>query len=213
VIPAYAALYFVLWAVSSQVVRFLVPLSAFAAIMTSVVIEKSPLVLRNLLKFGLLGGLMVLSLIHQVVTIQNTGVWDYFIGQRSAAQVLQGINNDFSTILYIQSSLATNDRVLFLWDGRGYYCDKRCIPDDEQSAAIRLSIDSPAPQKLAQELHKNGITHLMLSPADASWFITYHDPRGLHRKALDYLTKTFLPACGKPVFQDNGITLFELTCH
>ncbi|MBN2114929.1 MAG: hypothetical protein JW730_00050 [Anaerolineales bacterium] len=213
VIPAYAALYFVLWAVSSQVVRFLVPLSAFAAIMTSVVIERSPLVLRNLLKFGLLGGLMILSLIHQIGTIQNTGVWGCFIGQKSTAQVLQGINNNFGTVLYIQSSLAAHDRVLFLWDGRGYYCDERCIPDDEQSAAIRLSIDSPAPQELARKLDKIGITHLMLSSPDASWFIFYHDPRGLHRKALDYFTDIFLPACGKPVFRDAGMALFELTCH
>jgi hypothetical protein len=213
VVPVYAILYFILWVITSQVVRFLIPVSAFAAIMAGSVIERSPVMLKNLLKFGLLGGLMVLSLLHQIVTIQNTGTWSYFIGQNSAAQVLQKTNNDFDTILFIQGSLAANDRVLFLWDGRGYYCDKRCIPDDEQSTAIRLSIDSPAPQQLAQELDKIGITHLMLSTPDAIWFITYHDPRGLHRKAFDYFTKTFLPVCGKPIFRDEGIALFELTCH
>jgi hypothetical protein len=213
VVPVYAILYFTLWVVSSQVVRFLLPLSAFAAILAGSVIEKSPSVLKNFLKFGLLGGLMILSLIHQVVTIQNASLWDYFIGQKSAAQVLPETNNNFETISYIQSSLTPDDRVLFLWDGRGYYCDERCIPDDEQSTAIRLSIDSPVPQELAQELDNNGITHLMLSSPDANWFITYHDPRGLHRKALDYFTKVFLPACGKSIFQDRGMTLFELTCH
>jgi len=213
IIPVYVLLSFISWVVTSQVIRFLIPLSAFAAILAGSVIEKSPSVLRNFLKFGLLGGFMILGLIHQITTIQGTGVWRYFIGQESAAQTLQRINNDFSTITYIQNSLAAEDRVLFLWDGRGYYCDQRCISDDEQSTAIRLSIDSRAPQTLARDLDNMGITHLMLSSPDASWFMAYHDPRRLHRNAFDYFTEVFLPDCGKSVFQDRGMELFEITCH
>ena len=78
VVPVYAILYFTLWVVSSQVVRFLLPLSAFAAILAGSVIEKSPSVLKNFLKFGLLGGLMILSLIHQIVTIQNASSMGLF---------------------------------------------------------------------------------------------------------------------------------------
>lgn len=213
VVLVYAALSFLLWVTTSQVIRFLIPLSAFAAIMAAGVIESAPSLLKNLLRYGLLGGLMILSLIQQMLTIQNTGVWNYVTGQKSGGQFLQEINNNFSTILYIQNALAPTDRVMFLWDGRGYYCDERCIPDDEQSAAIRLSIDSPAPQRLARDLNEQGITHLMLSVPDASWFIFYHDPRGWHQDAFDYFDDTFLPACGRLIFEDKGIKLFELTCR
>jgi hypothetical protein len=169
------------------------------------VIESSPAFLKNLLKFGLLGTFAIIRFIQQFMTIQNTGVVRYFTGQKSGAQFLGEINNDFNTVLHIQEGLPLGDRVLFLWDGRGYYCDERCIPDDEQSTAIRLSFDAPAPQKLARELDEQGITHLMLSVPDASWFIFYHDPRGWHQNAYDYFTDTFLPACGKLIFQDEGM--------
>jgi hypothetical protein len=213
VVLVYAALSFLLWVTTSQVIRFLIPLSAFAAILSASVIERSPSLLKNLLRYGLLGGIMILSLIQQMLTIQNTGVWNYVSGQKPGSQFLQELNNDFSTILYIQSALAPTDRVMFLWDGRGYYCDKRCVPDDEQSTAIRLSIDSPAPQNLARDLNEQGITHLMLSVPDASWFIFYHDPRGWHQDAFDYFDDIFLPACGKLTFEDKDIKLFELICH
>lgn len=212
VIVVYAAVCFLWWVMNSQVIRFLIPLSAFAAIMAAGVIERFPSLLRNFLKFGLLGGLMLLGLIHQIVTIQSIGAWDYFLGQKSAAEVLEKVNNDFSTISYIQDSLSADAKALFLWDGRGYYCDERCIPDDEQSTAVSLAINSPTPQQLAQDLNKSGVTHIMLSLSDARWFITYHDPSGLHHMALDYFTKKFLPACGKSVFHDQGMELFEITC-
>jgi dolichyl-phosphate-mannose-protein mannosyltransferase len=212
VILVYAALSFVIWVTTSQVIRFLLPLSALAAIMAASVIERFPSSLKHLLKFGLIG-VMLLSLINQISTFNDIGLKRYLLGKRSPAQVLQSINNDFGTILYIQNNLLPTDRALFLWSGRGYYCDQRCVPDDEQSTAIRLSINSPEPQQLAQELDKMGITHLVLSAPDAEWFISYHDPRGLHQNALDYFTKIFLPACGKSIFQDKGFELFEINCN
>ena len=213
VIVVYAAVCFLWWVMNSQVIRFLIPLSAVAAIMAASVIEKVPPLLRNLLKFGLLGGFMLFGLIHQIVAVRTIGAWDYFLGKESAADVVAKVNDDFSTISYIQDSLSSNDKALFLWDGRGYYCDGRCIPDDEQSTAISLTINSPTPERLAQDLTGSGITHIMLSLPDARWFIAYHDPRGLHRTALDYFTKKFLPACGKSIFHDQGMELFEITCH
>jgi hypothetical protein len=212
VILVYAALSFVYWAASSQVIRFLIPLSAFAAIMAAGMIERFPSLLKHLVRLGLLG-LMFLSLIGQAFTLKDIGLTRYLIGKRSAAQVLQRINNDFSTILYIQNNLPASDKVLFLWDGRGYYCDQRCIPDDEQSTAIRLSIHFPEPKQLAQELENAGVTHIMLSSPDAEWFINYHDPKGMHQNARDYFTNTFLPACGKSIFEEGGVGLFEIACR
>lgn len=208
----YVGIYFVIWATTSQVIRFLLPVSGFAAILAAAVIERLPPLLRNLLKFGLVAGFVVLSLLHQIGTIHRIGAWEYFTGRQSAADLLQKANTNIGAIQYIQTSIDAEDRVQFLWDGRGYYCDQRCIPDDEQSTAIRLSIGSPAARALAHHLRKVGITHLLLSPADARWFIDYHDPRGWHQDALTYFTDVFLPACGKSLFQSGGTELFEIIC-
>jgi hypothetical protein len=123
------------------------------------------------------------------------------------------MTSDFRAIQFAHESLADDEKVLLLWDGRRYYCDSRCVADDEQSTAVRLAFGTPAPQELAKHLRKSGITHLMLSKPDANWFITYHDPRGTHRGALDYFTNIFFPICGKTIYRDGGMQLFKITCQ
>jgi hypothetical protein len=211
-ILVYTLLYCVLWALNSQQVRFLIPVTAFLAIFAGSVIESCPVYLKKFLKVGLLGGFMLFSLVYQILAFQNSGVGAYFSGQKSTTEVIQSQNNDFRMALYTRDSLESNAKVQFLWDGRGYYCGSRCIADDEQFTAVSLAINFPEPRALAQDLREKGITHLMLSKPDADWFIAYHDPRGLHRDALDYFQEVFLPACGKSVFSNSGMELFEITC-
>jgi hypothetical protein len=116
-------------------------------------------------------------------------------------------------VLYIQGALKPDAKVQFLWDGRNYYCGSRCIPDDEQSTAVSLAFNFPAPQELAHDLREKGITHLMLSKPDADWFITYHDPHRIHQDALVYFENIFFPSCGKSIYKDGGMELFEITCQ
>jgi len=212
-IVLYTFLSFVAWVLNSQVIRFLIPLTAFLSILAGAVIEKFQPFWKNLFRFGLIGGFMLFNLIFHVVWLQENGSWAYVSGQISASQYLQQMNNDFRTIRYIQESLNEEAKVLFLWDGRNYYCGARCVPDDEQSTAVRSASGSPAPETLASELRGSGFTHLMLSKPDATWFITYHDPRGLHQKTLDYFTDVFFPSCGRLLYQDQEMYLYEITCH
>jgi hypothetical protein len=120
---------------------------------------------------------------------------------------------DYRAIQYIQESLTEDEKAVFLWDGRGYYCGSRCVPDDEQSAAINLSFDRPSPRELSARLGREGVTHLILSRVDATWFIIYHDPHRWHRDALDYFEHSFFPECGKLVYSDDSVKLFEIVCR
>lgn len=148
-----------------------------------------------------------------MVWVGEKGSLSYLSGMISASEYLQNMNYDARAIEHVQESLNVGENALFLWDGRSYYCEARCIPDDEQSTAVRLAIESPSPETLAKDLREDGITHLLLSKPDANWFITYHDPRGVHRQSLDYFTDTFFPACGKPVYSDQAMALYEITCR
>ena len=120
---------------------------------------------------------------------------------------------DYKTTEYILEHVDKTDRVLFLWSGQGYYCDSRRLPDDEQTIAILLSMDSPTPEALAHRLRSNGITHLLLGRPDAYWFISLHDPKNLHRDALEYFENTFIPTCGESIFKDNLIELYQIACN
>lgn len=212
-IIAYTALGFVLWAVNSQVIRFLIPLTAFLAILAGAVMERFPTLLKNILRIGLIGGFMLFSLIFQISWLQKNDSWGYLAGEKSASEYLQEMNYDFPALQYAQKTLDATEKVLLLWDGRSYYCDARCIPDDEQSTAVKLALGSPSPEALAKDLRRQGITHLMMSKPDVIWFGSYHDPHDLHRQAYYYYVDLFFPACGDLMYSDDTMSLFQITCE
>jgi hypothetical protein len=209
---AYTLLYFVWWFFGSQVIRFLLPASAFLALFAGEVLERFSKFPGYALKYSLIAGLLVFNLAYQGLTLRNSGAFGYIAGQKPGTEILQLFVDDYSVKQYIQETLAPDERALFLWDGRGYYCDERCIADTEQSIAVGLALGSPIPEDLSGDLRRRGITHLMLSSSDADFFIGSHDPEGFHRSAWDYYKNSFLPACGKSVFRDGGMELFEITC-
>src|SRR5688572_14959356 len=209
----YAALYYIWWLFGSQVIRFLLPPSAFLVILAGSVIERLPLFIKNSLKLLVIIGLMTFNLVYQFLVLNNSGAFSYLAGQKSKAEFLGLFADDFRVKQYIQETLDPAERVLFLWDGRGYYCDSRCIPDNAQSAAVGLAVGSPLPQELAHSLRLDGVTYVMLSHTDVDWFIKYHDPHEYHRNALHYYESIFLPVCGKSVYEGDGMELFKVTCR
>jgi hypothetical protein len=214
----YVFLYILYWVLSAHVIRFTLPFSAFLAVFAAVVVENFAISIKRInimpiLKAGFVGTLLFYSLFYQLTYIQISGLTSYYLGYSSKKDLLQNSVNNLSITLYITEFIPENNKVQFLWDGRGYYCDKRCIPDDEQSNAIILSTVQPQPEQLAYELKKQGITHLLLSLADAHWFIAYHDRDNEHKKALSYFEDIFLPACGKLVIQTNISQLYKIDCY
>ena len=87
------------------------------------------------------------------------------------------------------------------------------MPDDDESAAIQLSIDTPSPETLAHQLRSKGIIHILMGRPSAYWFISLHDPLQRHQMALDYFEKDFLPTCAKSIYQDGQVELYSITCQ
>jgi hypothetical protein len=206
-------IYYGWWFFGSQVIRFLLPVSALMALIASAVIEQVPLMLKSALKFILIVGLLIFNLVYQTLILQKSGMFSYVVGQKTTAEILQLFVEDYGMKQFIQEHVDPAENVLFLWDGRGYYCDSRCIPDSEHSAAVSLTTNMPQPTDLAQQLKNRQITYLMLSSTDTNFAIDYHDPNGFHLRALDYYNNIFLPACGKSVFKDGAMELFHITCQ
>jgi hypothetical protein len=119
--------------------------------------------------------------------------------------------SDFAAIQYVMQELTADAKVLMMWDGQGYYCDERCLPDTDQSQWVRLAASRPVPRVLAAELRQAGISHLLFSH-DSDVFVEAHDPRGLHRSARDYFLDEFAPACTRVVRGGGWVDLYELTC-
>jgi hypothetical protein len=209
---AYIVIGVALWVTSAQVIRFLLPLSSFLALFSAMVLSHFPRRIKQFVTVGVVGALMIVTAAYQVWMIGDSNLLGYFGGKISKNEFLQQEVYDYRTVQFIQSSLQLTDRVLFLWAGQGYYCDSRCLPDDDENLAIQLSINDPSPEALARQLRSDGVTHILLGRPNVYWFISYHDPQKRHRTALDYFEKDFLPACGESIFSDGSLELFALTC-
>ncbi len=209
----YSLLYFALWAFNTQVIRFLTPVSAIVALMAAYVISYLPKTIKKWLSAILLGGFICLSMFYQLWEFNDARIIKYFTGQASAADLLQAQVGNYRATNYIQSNLSETNRVQFLWDGRTYYCNQRCVSDDTQALGMNLSNGAPAPESVAHQLRTQGITHIMINRPDARWFIDFHDPDGLQKSALNYFEQIFLPACAKSIYMDNITELYILTCQ
>lgn len=211
-LAAYTFLYYIWWFLGAQQIRFLLPVYGLLAILAGSVIERFWSPLKQTLKLLLITAPLILILVLQLSVLNNSGVFSYLAGRRSSEQLLGVFVDDYAVKQFIQGSLQEDERVLFLWDSRGYYCDTRCIPDSNQLNAVILAVDGLSPEELTHELRSQGITHLMIHTIDAEWFIEHHDPNRYHSLALQYFQEQFLPACARSIYQDDTTELFELTC-
>jgi hypothetical protein len=112
---------------------------------------------------------------------------------------------------YIQTKLPANTRALMLWDGRGYYCDERCLPDIDHARWTYLVTTHPTLDEVVAELRRLGVTHLLTSVESVD-FMLQHDPTGDHLRAARFFANEFQPKCLREVFTARGTTVYELTC-
>lgn len=211
-LAAYTFLYYVWWFLAGQQIRFLLPIYGFLAILAGSVIQQFWTPLKQALKLLLVAAPIILILVYQLTVLNNSGGFSYLAGRRSSEELLRVFVDDYAVKEFIQDSLQADQRAMFLWDSRGYYCDSRCMPDSNQSNAIVLALHSPPVAGLAHELRAQGVTHIVIHATDVKWFIEHHDPNGYHSAALQYFQEQFLPACARSIYQDDATELFELTC-
>src|SRR5258708_8780042 len=148
----YIAISLMIWAASSQVIRFLLPISGFLALLSAKVLPRFPRRIQQGLEIGCVGAFMIVTVIYQIWAFADSSLPGYLSCKLSTSEFLQHEVYDYRTDQYIQSNLQQSDRVLFLWAGQGYYCDSRCVPDDDEDLAVQLSINNPSPENLAHQL-------------------------------------------------------------
>jgi hypothetical protein len=205
------------WAIGSHQIRFLLPVFPGLSILTASVLlgidysfvqERGGRVLRA----GLIGGFVVVSLSLSVYLFLRTRASSVIFGNESKISFLSRTKENFPAISYVEQQLVPEDRVLFMWDGEGYYCDKRCIPDAEQGRWTFLvtSTDYDV-SAMATRLHEAGITHLLYSPG-SQYFVLQHDPSGENYKAAKYFLNEFSHRCTELVYSDRSSKLYKITC-
>jgi hypothetical protein len=209
--------HYLAWMVGVQQTRLLLPLfpifsllagEFLAAVSTSRLLRRT----GRVLAIGLVGGMLTVTLIYSFLLFLKTRPVQVLVGNESKSQFLSRLVDNYDGIRFILDNLPAQARVMMLWDGRGYYCDSRCIPDSDHSQWTRLFLAQPEVPRLARDLHAMGVSHLMLSRSDAD-FILQHDPTGEHLKAIQYYLDEFQPQCAKIIYHDDWTALSELNCR
>lgn len=217
VIAAVSLLRFGIWAVSLQQTRHLLPIFPMLGLLSAAVLCRlahwpalkhwgRPLVA------GVLAGVVVASLLFLGAITLRTSPFAVIAGAESKDTFLRRVVYDYPALRAVQTQLRPGQRALLLWDGRGYYCDVRCLPDPEPSLWTRLVLEQADPRAVAGRLAELGVTHLVFNLQDANFWLQ-HDPDGQHRRAAEFFGREFVPACARPVYADPEATLYEIVCR
>jgi hypothetical protein len=206
----------VLWSLGSQQTRFLLPVFPMISILVAAVLVQlsqrnfSPKIGESFL-VGLMAINLGMALFTSSLYYKISDPLPVVFGGESKDTFLRGNLTGYTAIQFINSDLSPSDRVLMLWDGRGYYCSDRCLPDSEQSQWVRFYLETPDLRPFVQRLKDKGITHILISLSDAK-FVEDHDPRGQHRQAIQFLENEFIPVCTNLAFSDEWSQLYRIDC-
>jgi 4-amino-4-deoxy-L-arabinose transferase-like glycosyltransferase len=206
---------FVLWAVGSQQIRFLLPIFPLAAVLTASVLIRGWQSLEGrvgvrMLVPSLLIGALASTLAYQVIFLGNTRPLPVVLGLESKDSFLERAVYDYPALRYVRQALPPESRVAMLWDGQGYYCDDRCLPDADQSRWVQLVETEGDGAAALDRLATEGFTHILVDYEGAS-FLLAHDPEGRHRSALEALEEAVMFHHLQVVFVDDKVAVFSVS--
>jgi 4-amino-4-deoxy-L-arabinose transferase-like glycosyltransferase len=211
----WSVFHFITWAGGSQQIRFLLPLfpalSLLVAYVLNVHLVRWASRVGWILRDGLVYGVATATLLYSILFFVQVKPFGVIAGSESRAHFLERMVPDYAVMQEVQRSLPVSSRVMLLWDGRGYYCDQRCLADTDHARWTSLVGSSASLADVNQRLKEMGITHLLVNWADVD-FILQHDPTGEHKRALDFFKQQYVPACAHPVYQDDWAELYEISC-
>ncbi|MGD8814960.1 MAG: hypothetical protein PVI78_10860, partial [Anaerolineales bacterium] len=161
---------------------------------------------------GLLGGLLVATLLYSILFFVDVNPLVVVMGFESKDSFLSRRLTDYKALQFIQQELPSDARVRMLYDSRIYYCDERCVPDLFQAQWEAILTPNPSVPSVVQKLRQDGITHLLLSLEDAN-YLFYYTPEDSHERNMRFFYEDFIPACGETIYEDEWVSVYELTCE
>jgi len=164
------------------------------------------------LGMGLIGGMLVTSLIYSILFFVDVQPLDVVVGLESKDSFLRREVSDYAAKQFVQTNLPPEARVFMLWDARGYYCDERCLPDWLRKKWVDLTKPSASVSSVVAGLRDMNVTHLLFSTEDVDYSLMI-DTSGQHRQAARFFLHEFRPACTEEIYRDERVSVFELTCR
>jgi hypothetical protein len=207
---------FILWALSTQQVRFLLPIFPLLSLLSASVMDSLSGLpgfrsLRRVFLAVLSGAGIVTTLLISAYLYVQYPTAAVMLGSQSKDAYLSRLPGNYRSVRFINTHLESGQRVLMMWEGRVYYCNSLCIPDADQTLWTRIVSPTYDLQQVDSTLQDMGVTHLLFSYTGYE-FMSRHDPSGQHKRAADFFWEEFRPRCTREIYADSWTNLFEVTC-
>lgn len=213
-LAAFVAIRLVAWSLSTQVVRYLLPL--FPVLSVIIAAEVAALTRRTRVSSTWLAGValppIAITVAYLTIYTIGLGAFQVSVGLESKRDFLRHHVAPFRLHEIVTERLLPTDRVLLMWDARGFYRDMRYIVDAEQSHWSQLVNADASVDAVVRQLRSRGVTHMILSVPDVLFMTESHDPANRHTAAADFFWEKFAPTCARELYSDREAYLFELTC-
>ncbi|MBN1146694.1 MAG: glycosyltransferase family 39 protein [Anaerolineales bacterium] len=212
----WVGLRFVVWAVGTHQTRYLLPLFPALSLLSAYVLvglasKFKKTYLARILVLGLVFGMLATTLVYSALFFVMVRPLGVIVGLESKDAFLRRVIPLYEVTKYLETNLPPEARVMMLWDGRGYYCDERCLPDVTQSQWTYLVSGAQSVDEAASLLRQRNVSHLLYSAQDMN-FISQYDVSGQHLQAARFLLQEFIPACTREIYADEYYSLLELIC-
>jgi hypothetical protein len=164
----FSGVYFVVWGLLVQQLRFLIPILPMLCIVLALLIHKSRATWRItrlcVLSFCILT--MIMNAYLHIDRIRRIAPLKYIVGMQSEAEFLRFHLDSYPAIDYINHHLTDQDKVLFVFLGDGpYYCKRPYVYDPVFEANTFMDIINTSTSGTDALVHfrQKGITHILLN--------------------------------------------------
>ena len=205
----------VLWAVTTQQMRFLLTTFLIASLLTSDVILA---LLGRVSRMGELAirgtvlGIVLASVAAGIARISQAEPWAVSLGIESREAYLMRELAGYKSRIFVRDHLPDDARLFLVGDGRRYYCPPQCDPVVDQFGWTRVALESGLQGDRAIEgLCSEHFTHILLSWPDINYLLV-HDPDGLVLDSMRLLLSDAGVGRLQPVFEEEEAAIYRLPC-
>ncbi|MFH1563964.1 MAG: glycosyltransferase family 39 protein [Nitrospirota bacterium] len=201
----YSLSFFILWAVSIQILRYLLPILPMWSIIVSYVIDA-------ISRQGKIHKVVVWTpTLIILLSIQLPHLFQYSadvfaaVGLETKDAYLSRTFTPYKVFKYINEKLDKKAKILFLWENRGFYCEQEYLADSffEASHILKMIRKCGSADALLEELKKRGITHVLINKQLAAVF---YDKKGGEIKIIE----EFMGRYTNFVYSENDVDLYEM---
>lgn len=217
------AVYFLSWSVSTHITRYMMPIFPLASIVTAHVLVE--------LKRSVEGVSRRAALIYRTGVIAACAlVWFSFCyfylprgltefgpavwGNQTREDFLARKVINYSAFKYMNEELPPKACVMFFWDNRGFFCERKRIGDSvmEAPTMIELVHGSGSPEGFRELLRDMGVTHVFFNETFLGRFPP-HTVSGEDRARFENdlsIFRAFLAKYCVSLFTATGATVYEV---